>query len=332
MLRRALPLLLAPALLLAACGDSEDTIDTSATTEADGSEPGGGAPDPDDEAALDDIEVGGADGEQPTLEFEQPFSVGTTVRRILTEGEGDEIVDGANVTFDFVFINGRDGSEYGTSYGTQPAAVTIDDSLLAGARIGLLGLQEGSKALVAIAPDDGFGPQGGDPESGLEEDDTLLFVIDVHSVSFPLTRAEGTAVDPVAGLPTVTLDDDGAPTITVPDAEAPTELIAQPLIEGDGAVVEAGQTITVHYTGVLWDTGAVFDSSWEGGSPASFSIGTGGVIPGWDKGLVGRTIGSQVLLVIPPADGYGEAGSGETIPPNATLVFVVDILDASAGG
>jgi peptidylprolyl isomerase len=128
----------------------------------------------------------------------------------------------------------------------------------------------------------------------------------------------------------VTLADDGAPTITVPDTDPPAELIAQPLIEGEGAVVETGQTITVHYTGVLWDTGEVFDSSWESGSPASFPIGTGGVIPGWDKGLVGRTIGSQVLLVIPAADGYGATGSGESIPPNATLVFVVDILDARA--
>jgi peptidylprolyl isomerase len=330
-LRRALPLLLAPALLLAACGDSEDTIDTSDTTDTTAAD-GGGTPDPDDEAALEDIEVGGEDGEQPTLEFDMPFSVGTTVRRILTEGDGQEIVDGANVTFDFVFINARDGSEYGTSYGTEPASVTVDTNLLAGARTGLLGLQEGSKALVAIAPDDGFGPQGGDPESGLEADDTLLFVVDVHSVSIPLTRADGTAVDPVDGLPTVTLDDDGAPTITVPDADPPAELITQLLIEGEGAVVESGQTITVHYTGVLWDTGEVFDSSWEGGSTASFPIGTGGVIPGWDKGLVGQTVGSQVLLVIPPADGYGDAGQGETIPPGATLVFVVDILDAADGG
>ena len=330
MLRRALPLFLAPALLVAACGDSEDSIDTSATTTtADGSD-GASEPDPADEAALDDITVDGADGEQPTLEFDKPFSVGTTVRKVLTEGDGDEIADGATVTFDFVFINGRDGSEYGSSYASDPASVTVDANLLAGARLGLLGLQEGSQALVAIAPDDGFGPQGGDPEGGLEADDTLLFVVDVHEVRFPLTRAEGTTVDPVDGLPTVTLDDDGAPTITVPDGDPPAELIAQLLIEGDGAVVETGQTITVHYTGVLWDTGEVFDSSWEGGSPASFPIGTGGVIPGWDKGLVGQPIGSQVLLIIPAADGYGDAGSGETIPPGAALVFVVDILDARA--
>jgi peptidylprolyl isomerase len=313
-LRRALPLLQAPALLLAACGDSEGTTDTSGDQTA--------------ESALDDIQVSGSDDEKPTLEFDLPFSVDTTVRKILEEGDGEEIVDGATVTFDFLFVNGRDGSEYGTSYGNEPAEVTVDANLLDGARTGLTGLHPGSRALVAIAPDDGFGPQGGDPEGGLEADDTLLFVVAVHDVRIPLARAEGTAVDPVEGQPTVELDEDGAPTITVPDTEPPTELVAQPLIEGDGAVVETGQTITVHYTGVLWDTGEVFDSSWESSSAASFPIGTGGVITGWDKSLVGRTVGSQLLLVIPPADGYGDAGSGSTIPPGATLVFVVDILDA----
>jgi peptidylprolyl isomerase len=330
-MRRALPILLVPLLLLAACGDSEDPVETSETTTT---QAGGAAAEPSkaDIAALDAVDISGEDGEQPVLEFDKPLSVGATVRRVLEEGDadGEEVVDGATVSFDFVFINARDGSEYGTSYGSEPPEVIVDANLLAGARIGLTGLRPGSKALVGIAPDDGFGPQGGDPENGLEADDTLLFVVDVHAVRIPLTRAEGTAVDPVEGQPTVTLADDGAPTITVPDTDPPAELIAQPLIEGKGAVVETGQTITVHYTGVLWDTGEVFDSSWESGSPASFPIGTGGVIAGWDKGLVGRTVGSQMLLVIPAADAYGDTGSGETIPPGATLVFVVDILDAHA--
>ena len=71
----------------------------------------------------------------------------------------------------------------------------------------------------------------------------------------------------------------------------------------------------------------MFDSSWTRKSPATFAIGTGNVIPGWDKGLVGKKVGSRVLLVVPPADGYGAQGQGQ-IPANATLVFVVDILDA----
>jgi peptidylprolyl isomerase len=149
-------------------------------------------------------------------------------------------------------------------------------------------------------------------------------------VRFPLKRATGSAVAPVAGLPTVTLGKDGAPTITVPKGDPPAKLVAQPLIEGTGPAVKSGQKITVHYTGVLYETGKVFDSSWTKGQATTFPIGTGGVIPGWDKSLVGRKVGSQMLLVIPPSDGYGDTGSGDTIPPGATLVFVVDILDAHA--
>lgn len=305
MLRRLLLTLLAPTLLLGACGTDGD----------------GGADSP-----LDGVKVIDDKGDRPELSFDFPLSVTETVRKVLEEGDGEELTEGATAIFDFVFVNGRDGSEVSSSYDSEPAEVVFDDELLAGVRIAMDGTTAGSRVLVAIAPEDGFGPQGGDPASGLEEDDTLLFLFDLHEVRTPLTRAEGTAVDPVEGQPTVTLDASGAPTITVPKGDPPAELIAQPLIEGDGAVVEQGQTITVHYTGVQWDTGEVFDSSWTKGTPASFPIGTGGVIPGWDKGLVGRTVGSQMLLVIPPEDGYPQ-GSG-SIPPGATLVFVVDILDA----
>ena len=132
---------------------------------------------------------------------------------------------------------------------------------------------------------------------------------------------------PVDGLPTVELAEDGAPTITVPEGEPPTELVVQPLIEGTGAPVESGQTVTVHYTGALWKDGTVFDSSWENGAPFTFVIGTQQVIAGWDEGLVGQTVGSQILLVVPPAKGYPRGLAGPS-PPTDTLVFVIDILDA----
>jgi peptidylprolyl isomerase len=124
----------------------------------------------------------------------------------------------------------------------------------------------------------------------------------------------------------VSTDTETAPQITVPETEPPTELLVETVVEGDGDEVMAGDLLLADYAGVLWDTGAEFDSSWSRGEPAAFGIGVGAVIPGWDSGLVGQRVGSRVLLVIPPEEGYGDEGSGE-IPGGATLVFVVDIRD-----
>ena len=318
-MRRILAVLVTLAALAAGCGEDEPTTETgSSTTET---------PAPKDLASTDveDVEVAGAEGEEPTLTFDMPFGVEESVTRVLTEGDGDAIEPGSVALFDFVIVNGRDGTVLGSSFDAEPQSLVIEESLMPGIFNGLNGVTAGSRVLIAMSPADGG---GADEASGVLDTDTLLFFAEVHEVRIPLSRAEGAAVAPVDGHPTVTLADDGTPTITLPGGEPPTALIAQPLIEGKGAVVESGQTITVHYTGVLWDTGAVFDSSWERGAAASFGIGTGAVIPGWDEGLVGRRVGSQLLLVVPPDKGYGETGSGETIPPGATLVFVVDILDA----
>ena len=106
------------------------------------------------------------------------------------------------------------------------------------------------------------------------------------------------------------------------------QLVTQALIKGAGPAVTAGQTITVQYTSVKWD-GKQFDSSWDRGQPIDTPIGTGSVIAGWDEGLVGQTVGSQVLLVVPPDKGYGTSGSSDgKVKGTDTLVFVVDILDA----
>ncbi len=102
-------------------------------------------------------------------------------------------------------------------------------------------------------------------------------------------------------------------------------LVIEDLVEGSGATAAAGQHVTVHYTGWLTD-GTKFDSSKDRGDPFDFALGARHVIAGWDEGVQGMKIGGSRKLTIPPQLGYGARGAGGVIPPNATLVFEVELL------
>ena len=274
------------------------------------------------------IAITGAVGEKTTLQLKKPFATKKSLHRVVTAGTGEKLAKGAKITFDYVIVDGRTGKQLETSFGAKPASLTLDKSQAPAALVsGLVGTSVGGRVLVAVAPKEGLAARL--KTKGVKKNDTLLFVVDTKSVRTPLARATGAPVAPVAGLPTVALGADGKPTITVPTATAPTQLVVQTLITGTGPVVTSGQTITVHYTGVIWATGKQFDSSWDRGAPTDFAIGTRQVIAGWDEGLVGQTVGSQVLLVVPPDKGYGANGQPSGgIKGTDTLVFVVDILDA----
>ena len=285
-----------------------------------------------DLASLAAVTVSGPAGAVPGVSFAtKPLAVAATSRTVVTPGTGVAAGEGMTVKAHFSIFKGTDATLLNSTY-TDGAVQTIDlqkGELLPGLYTALQGAQSGSRLLAVIPPAEAFGPTGR-PELGVSGTENLVWIIDVLGVSAPLAKAQGTPVAPVAGLPTVTFDDTAGPTITVPaGAAAPGSLVNQLLIEGDGPAIASGQTVTVHYTGVLWKDGSVFDSSWPRKSPFTFAAGGGQVIKAWDQGFIGKKVGSRVLLVVPPADGYGAAGSPPKISGTDTLVFVVDILAAS---
>jgi peptidylprolyl isomerase len=116
------------------------------------------------------------------------------------------------------------------------------------------------------------------------------------------------------------------PTVTPPSGPAPAKLETKELIAGTGAEAKSGDTVTVNYVGILYKGGKEFDASWKRKETFSFALGKGQVIPGWDQGIVGMKVGGRRELIIPSALAYGSKGSPPTIPANAPLVFVVDLL------
>jgi FKBP-type peptidyl-prolyl cis-trans isomerase len=119
------------------------------------------------------------------------------------------------------------------------------------------------------------------------------------------------------------------PTVAVPKAPPPNHLVTKDLITGMGPTAASGQTVTVNYVGVLYQNGKEFDSSWKRNQPFTTALTPGSVIPGWVQGIAGMKVGGRRELIIPPSLGYGNAGSPPTIPPNSTLVFVVDLLSVA---
>jgi peptidylprolyl isomerase len=124
-------------------------------------------------------------------------------------------------------------------------------------------------------------------------------------------------------LPTVTTNQGEAPTIGAPTGDAPTTLLTKDIIVGTGAEALPTSTMTVHYTLMTWSNGALIESSWNSGTPATFPLTN--VIVGWQQGIPGMKVGGRRLLVIPPDLGYGAQGGGP-IGPNETLIFVVDSI------
>jgi FKBP-type peptidyl-prolyl cis-trans isomerase len=274
----------------------------------------------------------GAFGKAPTVTIPAAAGSGALYTKTLIQGTGPALTSSQSLLGNFVLYDwsGKTHKLLGSTY-TDHVPTLFTGSLLPGLATALEGQKVGSRVLAVIPPKDAFGAAG-NSQIGVGANDTVVFVVDMVKSFANTAGVSGTQTSNGGGaLPTVTAGAAGkGPTITIPKTAAPKTLQVKTLIKGTGPAVKKGNYIVVQYTGVNYRTGKVFDSSWSRSEPWATVIGEGQVIPGWDTGLIGQTVGSRVLLVIPPKDGYGSAGSSAAgIKGTDTLVFAIDIISAS---
>ena len=312
----ALSSVLALSLLgLAACGSE------SSDSEA------GGAP-------LSSVTIEGEHGEEPKVTFDGRLDPSETETEVLIEGDGAEVADGETVSANWWIGNGFTEEEAQSTYTKEgtPQSVELSEDILPFLREAVIGNKVGDRVVLLTSAEEAYG-EAGNPSIGIGNKDAVLAIVDILDTKEtvpPLDGPQGEEKTPASWAPRL-IEEDGVITgLDFTDAHTPTgELIATTLVKGDGAKVTSGQTLTVDYLGQVYNADAPFDESYSK-EPAEFPIGVGQVIDGWDQRLVGRTVGSRVILEIPPAQGYGKPGNEQAgIKGTDTLFFVVDILAAS---
>ena len=293
----AAALVLVPAAAVA-CSDSK-----SSSSSTDGS------------TKLSDVKVSGSFGEKPTITFKQKFVGKDMEGVVVSKGSGPAVQEGQRIKVDYLAVSGDDGSELESTYGVKQESLTVSKSQLPDALYNVIvGTPVGSR--VVITSD---GTQAGGP--------WIIVAVDIVSATTLPTSASGRAVTPPGDVPAVTVEN-GVPKVATPSGTAPSSLKVVPLIIGDGPAIKAGDSVVMNYVGVIWGSGKTFDTSW-GQDPFEFVAGNDEVIAGVDEGVIGQTVGSRVMIVIPPDKGYGAQGNSQAgITGTDTLIFVVDILAA----
>lgn len=274
-------------------------------------------------AATKLVKVSGDFGSQPQVDVPSPIYTAKTERQITIEGDGDQISAGGTASINLVLINGRTGDVIQQSDFTAPASTLVAmSSTLPGLTKALTCATVGSRVTAVMSAKDAFGDEG-NASAGIKKDDSIVLVADVQGAF--LAAANGAERPIPSGFPSVVVAPNGQPGVTIPSTGAPKTTKHTLSKVGDGATVKSGDQVIVNYTGVLWDDKSVFDSSWEKGTPLVFAADGGQMIKAFNDAVVGSTVGSQIILVVTPADGYGDQGS-QTVPAGSTLVFVIDVL------
>ncbi len=323
-MRRFLALIAIPLLacvVLAGCGSSKPTASASSSS----SSPG----------ANTSVTATGSFGQSPKVTIPKAKAGSKLTVRTLIQGTGATYTKSDALAANFVlyFWSGTSSSQKASTFGATPTL--IPSATLPGLETALVGEKIGSRVLAVIPPALGYGASG-NSQLGVPAATTLVFVIDLLKAYGNTEGVTGKQVSNGGGaLPTVSVKAGSAPTLTFPSSSPPSGLVTTTLVKGSGPKITKGEFVIAQYVGYIWRTKKVFGSSWTSGSPFGFVIGASPeqVIPGWDKGLIGQTVGSRVMLSIPQADGYGSAGQSQAgIKGTDTLVFVVDLVDALKQG
>ena len=264
---------------------------------------------------------------KPNVTFAAPITADSIQSRVVFEGDGNVFTGRNLIEFEFAGYHGGNGEllQETNFDGKNPAPGFFGPDSVPNFCSALVGAREGSRVVAIFPPKDAHDGRGVE-NLGIGPNDSFVFVFDLARVY--LEKAEGSAVAPEAGMPAVVTTPEGVPGVTIPKTNAPSELRISQLLKGAGEIVKSGDNVTMHYSGFLWTGGTKFDSSWDKGTPAQFEVSPGMLIDGFLSAVVGQPVGSRVVVVIPPALGYGEQASA-TIPANSTLVFVIDILGTS---
>ncbi|MFF2326245.1 MULTISPECIES: FKBP-type peptidyl-prolyl cis-trans isomerase [unclassified Streptomyces] len=314
-MRRLAGLLVVPLLLLtAACGDEKNSASESVSASATS------------EDGFPAITAGAKFGEKPTLSKGTGTPPKELKTRVISQGDGATLKNGDAIQVNYLGQSWDSDKPFDNSFDRkQPFDLTLGAGMvIQGWDKGLVGQKVGSRVELVIPPDLGYGEQG---QGDIKPNATLVFVVDVLKSTQIPTTAKGTAVaQDNIDLPKVGTNTDGkAPKVTIPTkTDPPKKLVSNYVLESTGAVVKDTDSVVVNYVALLWKDGKTFDSTYSTGKTQTFPLAQV-TLKGLKNGLVGKKIGSRVLLVIPPDQGFGDKAQ-QTIPANSTLVFAVDLL------
>ncbi len=269
--------------------------------------------------ASDAVAVSGALGASPVVAADGPFQVDRVERTVLLEGVGPPAVDGDLVEVTITMVNATSGDR---APGTADARVLLREGAALPGLLATIRCTPAGSRVVGVVPSESAYGTAGQPELAIGPGDDVVFVVDVLAI-LPL-QASGAPVALPEGFPAVQVRSapDGRPTVRLPDGDPPAALTSAVLLEGDGPVVAEGDELLLQFQAVNWRTGEVFDETW-GDAPRSLLT----VLPGVDAALLGAAVGSRILVIVPPADGFGSTGSPSSgVSGTDTVVYVVDIL------